>query len=107
MPPTGFTKVGRLSQLPDGEMMLAEVKGERILVCNIGGDICAVSEVCTHADGPLSDGYLTGSQVECPLHASVFDVTTGKLIDGPAADGLTLYEVVIEGDDICLGPEKL
>ncbi len=106
MPPKGFTMAVRLAELGKGQMIVAEVRGERVLLSNIGGDVFAVSETCPHAGGPLSDGYLTDRQVECPWHASVFDVTTGKPIDGPSPDDLKVYEVMVEGDVIYVGQEK-
>lgn len=106
MPPKGFSRAARLAELAKGQMVVADVRGERVLLCNIVGDVFAVSEVCPHAGGPLGDGYLTDRQVECPWHASVFDVTTGKLIDGPASEDLKVYEVLVEGDVIYVGQEK-
>jgi nitrite reductase/ring-hydroxylating ferredoxin subunit len=35
----------------------------------------------------------------CQCHGSRFDVTTGAVTDGPAVDGLTVYEVrEVDGD---------
>jgi nitrite reductase/ring-hydroxylating ferredoxin subunit len=106
MAPKGFTKVGSKSKLPAGEMILAEVHGERVLVCNVDGQICAVAETCPHAGAPLSEGYLTDDTVECPWHSSVFNVKTGDYVEGPASEGLTVYEVAVDGDEIFVGPEK-
>jgi nitrite reductase/ring-hydroxylating ferredoxin subunit len=103
----GFVKVASLSKLAAGQVMVAEVSGQRVLVCNVDGDIFAVSEVCPHADGPLGEGYLTDNMIECPWHASVFDVKSGKVQEGPASTDLAMFEVEIEGDDIFVGPEKL
>ena len=35
----------------------------------------------------LSDGFLDGSLVECPLHGAQFDVKTGRAMS-PPADGI-------------------
>lgn len=107
MPPKGFTKVATLSQLREGEMIAADVTGGRVLIANVDGDVFAVAETCPHEGAPLAEGYLTDNMVECPWHASVFNVKTGKRKEGPAREDLTAYEVLVEGDDIFIGPEML
>ena len=107
MPPKGFTKVGNLSRLGQGETFAADVNGGRVLVANVDGDVFAISELCPHEGAPLAEGYLTDNMVECPWHASVFNVKTGRRREGPAREDLTAYEVLVEGDDIFIGPEIL
>ena len=66
------------------------VQRRRSLLCD--------AERCTHAEGPLNEGDIEGSQVTCPWHASVFDVRDGSVVVGPAADPLKTYTVVVEGE---------
>ncbi len=106
MPGQEFKKVASLSDLPEGEMTSVEVDGDNVLIANVDGTVCAVSDLCPHADVPLSDGYLDDNLVECPLHASVFDVTSGEALEGPAIEDLEKYQVAIEGDDIYVGPPE-
>lgn len=70
-------RVGKASDLADGDMMLAEVGEEHVLVCRLGGNYFAAGDGCPHAGGSLSDGYLEGEEVECPLHGSLFSIRTG------------------------------
>jgi 3-phenylpropionate/trans-cinnamate dioxygenase ferredoxin subunit len=37
-----------------------------------------VPRPCTHQDASLTDGRLEGCEVECPLHAAIFDLRTGE-----------------------------
>ena len=104
MPGQEFKKVAKLSDLPEGEMAGVEVDGDNVLVANVDGTVCAVSDICPHIDALLSEGYLDDNIVECPLHASVFDVTSGAVLEGPASENLERYQVAIEGDDIYVGP---
>ncbi len=106
MPPKGFVRPGRLSKLAVGDSVVVEVDGQKVLVCNVAGTICAVAETCPHAGAPLGDGYITDGNIECPWHTSVFDLKTGNLIDGPASEPLSVFEVAVEGDEIFVGPEK-
>lgn len=88
----------RIDDLAPGKIMLVEVDEENVAVYNVYGKFYATSEACTHAEGPLSDGWLDGTIVTCPWHDSCFDVTTGEVRRGPANDPLITYRVIIDGD---------
>ena len=102
--PQDFVKVAQAGELGPGQMKLVELGDERILLANVGGQLHAVDEVCSHAYAPLSEGDINGVEIECPLHGSVFDVTTGQPLSPPADEGLTVYQVRVEGNDILIGP---
>ena len=102
--PEDYVKVARTNEVPPGGMKLVEIGDDRILLANVGGQYHAVAEVCTHAFAPLTEGELTANEVECPLHGSVFDVTTGDVLSPPAGEGLTRYTVRVDGEDILVGP---
>jgi nitrite reductase/ring-hydroxylating ferredoxin subunit len=55
-----FIRVGRTDELSPGQMKLVEIGEERILLTNVDGEYHAVSEVCTHVGGPLSEGRWKG-----------------------------------------------
>ena len=100
----GFVKVADVGEISPGEMKYVNVGDDQVLLANVEGTIYACDNVCTHAFGPLAEGDLDGKQVECPLHGSVFDVTTGDVIDPPADENLRVFQVRIEGQDILVGP---
>lgn len=75
--------VGELADIPDGESV--RVEGTvAIAVFHVEGELFAIDDTCTHQDASLSDGFLEGCAVECPLHAACFDLRTGRP-DGPPA----------------------
>ena len=88
----------RIDELAPGKITLVEVNEENVAVYNVNGKFYATSDACTHAEGPLSDGWLEGTIVTCPWHDSCFDVTTGEVRCGPAKEPLITYRVIIEGD---------
>ena len=59
------------------------------------GELYAVDDTCTHQDASLSDGWLEGAAIECPLHAARFDLRTGEAECGPARRPLRTHQVVI------------
>ena len=95
-----YTKVASLSELSSGEMKMVTLGEEDILLANVDGKIHAVSDLCSHADASLSDGYIEEGEVECPLQGSRFNLTTGEALNLPADEPLKVYEIKVEGDDI-------
>jgi naphthalene 1,2-dioxygenase ferredoxin component len=67
---------------------------------NIDGQIYATHNVCTHAHAHLSDGWLEGDVIECPLHGGRFEVKTGKGLGAPVTCGLKTFPVRIERGEI-------
>ena len=80
-------------ELGDGQMMLAIVQGQRVVVGRCDEGIFAFADACTHKGGPLSDGALVGCTVQCPWHGSQFDVHTGQVKAGPAQAQIETYDV--------------
>jgi 3-phenylpropionate/trans-cinnamate dioxygenase ferredoxin component len=87
-----------LGDLPPGCVKQVKLNGQTLCVANADGEIFAVSDACTHARVPLSDGYLEGRQIVCPWHGAMFDLKTGRPTCGPAVDPLRCYSVRIERD---------
>jgi 3-phenylpropionate/trans-cinnamate dioxygenase ferredoxin subunit len=59
------------------------------------GDLYAIDDTCTHQDASLADGWLEGCAVECPLHASRFDLRTGAVDQLPAKLPVRTHRVVV------------
>ncbi|HEX3782821.1 MAG TPA: bifunctional 3-phenylpropionate/cinnamic acid dioxygenase ferredoxin subunit [Pseudonocardiaceae bacterium] len=99
-------RVCPLGDLPPGAAVrvVAEGIGEDggsavpIAVFNADGRLYAIDDTCTHQDASLADGWLEGCQVECPLHASCFDLRTGRPTGPPAKKAVGTYPVsVLDG----------
>ena len=102
---TEFIKVANVNDLQPGEKMLVEYDDEDVGLFNIGGQFYAISDVCTHDDGPLVEGELDGDCIICPRHGARFNVKTGAQTM-PAFSPVPLYHVQIEGDDILIAPQE-
>ena len=57
-------------------------------------------EFCTHEEVSLVDGEVYDCTVECWLHGSCFDLSSGKPTGPPATKPLTTYQVRVDGDDV-------
>ncbi len=96
----GWVRVAARSDLAAGEVIGVEVAGHSIAIYDSDAGLYATDNICTHAYARLSDGWLDGTAIECPLHAARFDIRTGKVLDPPATEDLKTYPVRLAGDDI-------
>lgn len=101
-----FTKLANVSDVPAGTVKVFEVNGEQIAVCNDGGTIYAIADLCSHDNGPLDQGTLEGGQIECPRHGARFDIKTGQALCLPAVLPIPTYKVEQRGDEIWVGPKQ-
>jgi 3-phenylpropionate/trans-cinnamate dioxygenase ferredoxin component len=101
-----FVRVSSTSEIPEGKMKKVTVGSQQVLVANVKGKYYAIGNVCTHMGGSLDRGILAGNEVECPLHHSHFDVTTGQVKRGPATRPEPAYDVKIESGSILLRPKQ-
>ncbi len=67
-------------------------------IYEVDGALHAIEDVCPHANAHLSEGFVDGCAIECPLHNAVFDVTSGKHLRGePCRDVKTFPVRVVDG----------
>ena len=100
---TAFKKVAQLSEVPPGEKIIVDYAGEDVGIVNLAGELYAISDVCTHDDGPLMEGEMDGDCVICPRHGARFNVKTGDYTM-PAFAPVPRYHVKLDGDDILIAP---
>lgn len=93
-------KVAEISQVSPGTGKAVQAGPKQVAIFNVGGTFYALDSLCTHRHGPLAEGTLEGTIVTCPWHGSRFDVTSGKVIKGPATQPVSAYPVRVEGTDI-------
>jgi 3-phenylpropionate/trans-cinnamate dioxygenase ferredoxin subunit len=96
-------RVGRLADLPPGEALRVDQVTPAVAVFHTeDGELYAIDDTCTHQDASLADGWLEGCEVECPLHASRFDLRTGAVDAPPAKVGVRAHAVSVQDGDIVL-----
>ncbi len=99
-----FTKVAEAKDLSPGGSMCVESGDNKVALFNVGGTIYAISDICSHQGGPLSDGTVDGTSVICPWHGATFDLATGAATGPPAGAAVTCYQARVEGDEIQIAP---
>jgi nitrite reductase/ring-hydroxylating ferredoxin subunit len=95
-----WTTVAKRSAISPGDMLGVTLGEREIALYNIDGEIYATDNLCTHAYALLSQGWLDGEVIECPLHGGRFEVKTGKGLGPPINDDLKTYAVRVVGDDV-------
>ncbi len=95
-----------LSELPEEGAVRVVLDGVPLCVARSGGEVYAVSDICSHADVSLSEGDVEDGTVECWLHGSRFDLRTGVPTGLPATKPVATYPVTVEGDDVLVKLEK-
>lgn len=99
--PVGFVAVMRRSELCEGELREAFVRGRSVALALVDGRVHAVDGTCPHAGGPLAEGHLEGTTLSCPMHGWSFDVTTGECHVNPE-DRIRILGVEFVGDVVCV-----
>ena len=89
------TACGKVSPDTPGAFENGEKK---IAVYRVKDAFYATDNVCPHAFALLTDGFVEGDTVECPLHGAIFHIPTGKCMAAPAESDLKTYPVKVEDD---------
>ena len=93
-------EVAKVGELASGDIKLVEADGTMIVLLNVGDELYAIDDECTHAACSLSDGNLENDIIACPCHGAQFNVKTGDVLEGPANEPVHTYPVQVDGDTV-------
>jgi len=79
-----------------------KLERHRIAVFLHEGRFRAISDICNHRGGPLSEGRLRGEFVMCPWHAWEYSVITGRGPEGYDEEQVPVYAIEERGDGVYL-----
>ena len=88
--------VADVSIIAVGSVVGAKAGDVDIALYNVDGQLYATHNLCTHAQAMLSDGFLDGDIIECPLHGGRFEVKTGKGLGAPITCDVTTLPVRVK-----------
>ena len=90
--------VAAADQVPDGDVIAAQVAGRDIALVRLGQDLFAIDATCTHGAANLCGGFVEpDGSIECPLHQGRFDVKTGRALCAPLTQDLVVHTVRVDG----------
>jgi 3-phenylpropionate/trans-cinnamate dioxygenase ferredoxin subunit len=92
--------VGAADEVTEDTPLPATVAGRNVGVYVVAGTYYALEDVCPHAEALLSQGFVEGDEIECPLHGARFHIPTGKCTKEPGGRDLACYPVRLEDNRI-------
>jgi len=91
-----------LAELPRGSARRLPLRPPVSVFHTEDGEYYAIDDTCTHQDASLADGWLEGCEVECPLHAAIFDLRTGEPDGMLAREPVRTHHVVVSDEAVYL-----
>ena len=88
------------ASLPDESVVAVEAGGIAVALARVDGAWHAVETWCTHAECPLSDGWIEGMAIRCACHGSLFDLATGDVLEGPAEEPVRVLQTRVMGSRV-------
>ena len=89
-------RLAAVTDVPDDGPLETGIGSLPLALYKVGDEIFCTANLCTHAEAFLSDGFLEGFEIECPLHGARFDIRDGRVLCAPADKDISTYPVKIE-----------
>jgi Rieske Fe-S protein len=91
--------LAQLSAIPVGGAISAKgANGAPLIIARpTSNTVAAFSAICTHQGCTVAPA---GQELDCPCHGSVYNATTGAVINGPALSPLPPVQVTLSGDNV-------
>ena len=100
--PLGWHDLCRLAELPDGRPVRRDLGYISLLVLRDGSSVSALADRCAHLGGPLHQGELVALSghrcVSCPWHGSMFRISDGTVMRGPATARQPTFDTRLSAD---------
>jgi nitrite reductase/ring-hydroxylating ferredoxin subunit len=91
--PQEWTPVIAEEDLAEDTLTPVRADGVRIMLYKKGEGLYALSDRCSHRGCPLHLGQVNDLMVECSCHGSIFRLSDGGVVRGPATVPAPFYEV--------------
>jgi nitrite reductase/ring-hydroxylating ferredoxin subunit len=92
-----WVPVAPAGDVPDGKAVRAALGGLDVLLYRAGDALYALDDRCSHQGGPLHRGRvdtaISPPTVTCPIHGSMFLMTDGRVMRGPAVRPQPVFDV--------------
>ncbi|MFB2553483.1 Rieske 2Fe-2S domain-containing protein [Ensifer soli] len=103
-PGTGWIDVGQMADLSEGRAIIGILPGgERVAVFRFKNRLSALSNLCSHQNGPIGEGKVVLGFVTCPWHGYQY-----RLEDGcsppPFRERIRKYRVSLSGTRVLVDP---
>lgn len=101
--------VGSIDAIDEGEAIVVpgdeNGTGDDIAIFHAeDGNFYAINDECTHETASLAEGWIEGTEVECPVHSARFCLKTGAALCLPATVAARSHKVEVKDGEILLFP---
>lgn len=101
--------IGSIGDIDEGEAVLipAEQNGTDADIAVFhaeDGNFYALDDTCTHETASLSDGWIEGTEVECPVHSAKFCLKSGTALCMPATIAARTHKIEVTDGEVMLYP---
>lgn len=96
----GYLRVAGSDDIPEGEAKSFELGDTFIAIARTGGRLYVFDDECTHAQCPLSYGFVKDREIECECHGARFDMATGEVTKPPAVTPIQVHLVREDGGEV-------
>jgi nitrite reductase/ring-hydroxylating ferredoxin subunit/multimeric flavodoxin WrbA len=105
-------RLGTREELTSRAPFATKIERHRVAVFLHDGRLHAISDICNHRGGPLSEGRLRDEFVTCPWHGWEYSVVTGRGPEGYDEEQVPVYTLDERADGVYIGlppaqPRKL
>ena len=93
-----LVNVAPLEEFPPGSVKIVHAGEIAVGVYNLGGELYAIEDRCSHDNGPLAEGDFDPEDgvAICPRHGARIDIRTGRPLSLPAVLPVETFPVVVE-----------
>lgn len=95
-------------ELPDGKPVPVKAGETEVFLYLKDEQIWAIGNRCTHQGAQLHRGRVSGPPtqpvVTCAIHGSMFRLSDGKVMRGPAGSSVPSFETRLNGDMVEIRP---
>ena len=93
-----LVNVAPLEEFPPGSVKIVHAGEIAVGVYNLGGELYAIEDRCSHDNGPLAEGDFDPDEgiAVCPRHGARIDIRTGRPLSLPAVLPVETFPVVVE-----------
>jgi anthranilate 1,2-dioxygenase ferredoxin subunit len=95
-----WIEVASIADIEEGEPFAAAAGGIPLALFKVNGSFFALYDLCSHGAARLSDGFVEGDCVECPLHQGLVSIATGTPMSAPITEPVKAYPTRVVGDRI-------
>lgn len=90
----------------EDEPFHAATDGFDYAIFQVGTNYYVTADLCSHGPGRLSEGFVTGCEVECPFHQGRFDLRTGKPTAPPCEMPVKVWTPIVRDGAIFIAVDS-